>query len=157
VIAVGMPILCGAETRTKTSALRPQLGAWGRSTCRVLASPATHPCGPYGRQRNAGGEQRRWEPNPDQAYVLQVSQLREDTMLQACFSRPSSLQQSMGSGENGKRYQLHQPASLVLDQAGRTLSLQSNHINSASLQASDYNNGATLIPAGVVRIHFFLW
>ncbi|WP_217916448.1 hypothetical protein [Duganella sp. BJB1802] len=75
---------------------------------------------------------------------------------QACFSLPSSLQQSMGSGENGKRYQLHQPASSTLDQAGRTLSLQSNHINSASLPASDYNNGATLIPSGMVRIHFFL-
>jgi hypothetical protein len=77
-------------------------------------------------------------------------------MHQACFSLPSSLQQSMGSGENGKRYQLHLPASLALDQAGRTLSLQSNQSDSASLQASDYNNGATLIPAGVVRIHFFL-
>ena len=75
---------------------------------------------------------------------------------QAGFSLPSSLQQSMGSGENGKRYQLHQPASSTLDRAGRTLSLQYNHINSASMPASDYNNGATLIPSGVVRIHFFL-
>jgi len=57
-VAVGMPILCGATARTMTSASRPQLGAWGRSTCRVLASSATLPCGP-GAAENAGGEQRR--------------------------------------------------------------------------------------------------
>jgi len=62
----------------------------------------------------------------------------------------------MGSGENGKRYQLHQPASLTLGQSGRTLSLQSNHFNSASMPISDYNNGATLMSAGAVRIHIFL-
>jgi hypothetical protein len=49
-----------------------------------------------------------------------------------------------------------QPASLADRQAGRTLSLQSNHSVSASMPASDYNNGATLIQAGLVRIHFFL-
>ena len=75
------------------------------------------------------------------------------TRLVSAFRR---LQQSMGSGENGKRYQLHQPASLARSQAGRTLSLQSNHFNSASMPASDYNNGATLIPAWLVRIHIFL-
>jgi hypothetical protein len=63
---------------------------------------------------------------------------------------------ALGSGKNGKRYQFHQPPSQTLGLAGRTLSLQSNHSGSASMPASDYNNGATLIPAGLVRIHFFL-
>jgi hypothetical protein len=60
----------------------------------------------------------------------------------------------MGSGENGKRYQLHQTASRLLI-GWPYLSLQSNHFNSASLPVTDYNNGATLISARVVRIRIF--
>ncbi|MBJ7309139.1 hypothetical protein ACFOLJ_16285 [Rugamonas sp. CCM 8940] len=98
---------------------------------------------------NAGGEQID-EPKPGQAYILQLRQLG--------LFQPSviSLQQSMGFGENGKRYQLHQPASTALDRACRTYPYNPNILIQHSCPQSDYNNGATLIRAGVVRIHFFL-
>jgi hypothetical protein len=67
-----------------------------------------------------------------------------------------SLQQSMGSGENGKRYQLHQPASTTLDRSCRTYPYNPNILIQHSCPLPDYNYGATLAQAGVVHIHFFL-
>jgi hypothetical protein len=62
----------------------------------------------------------------------------------------------MGSGENGKRYQLLIKPASPRELADRTLSLLTNQSSSAPLPPSDYNDGATLIPSGMVRIHFFL-
>jgi len=75
----------------------------------------------------------------------------------AGVSLPSSLQQSIGVWR--KRQALSTSSTSQTSHgglSGRTLSLRCNHSGSAFLQASDYNNGATLIRAGMVRIHFFL-
>jgi len=60
----------------------------------------------------------------------------------------------MGFGENGKRYQLHQPASMAKP-CWRVLILTIKHSASTSALASDDNNGATLMRAGMVRIRSF--
>ena len=105
-MVVVMPILCSGAWRT-TGALQGR--NWAHEADRhaaVFASPATHPCGPDGRQRIAGGEQPR------------LGQIRHglayctpQTGRVALGNLASYVQQSPGSGKDGKRYLLHQPDS----------------------------------------------
>ena len=124
-----------------------------RSSCRVQTSAAAL----LTRPETSGGKRCRRCANSEPVPVPAViRRLRCRGRTSAFSSATRGMQASQGGGENGKRYQLHQPASIVLiNHAGRYLSLQTKHSHSAPSRVADYNNGATLLRAGAVRIHFF--
>jgi hypothetical protein len=110
------------------------------------------PCGPNGRQKKTRRRAASKWPDLDQASYYKYCNF--GNRLMAAFRRACSKAWGLAKTASVINYSSNRPARVSW--LTGLLSLLTNLSSSASLSPSDYNDGATLIPAGMVRIHFFL-